>query len=135
MKIHTDLPDLELGVSPNLSTEAEVIANGHRHMSADEIRHKIIGKTFTGDYFAGQMFKFIVRYDYNGTMEGKNNAGAHNFGLWRVNQKDHSISGEWDAGWDTSTLRVYDLGDRFELYDTTTGMWRTNLTLTNTGKV
>ena len=135
MKVHADLPELEFGVPANLTTEARVIANGYLHLCADEIQQKLIGKTFIGDYFAGQMFKFIVRFDLNGTMEGKNNAGAHNFGLWRINQMDHTMSVEWDSGWDAAITRIYDLGDKFELYDTTTRMWRTNLTPTNTGKV
>ena len=107
------------------TTNAILAKNGHPQLSGKELRNRIAGKTASGDY--GEAFKYVLFFDANGTMEGKNNAGAHNFGAWSINDPDDTISVQWDAGWDATTTRAYDVEGEIKLYDSDTGLWRTTL--------
>ena len=107
------------------TTNAILVENDHPKLSGKELKNRIADKTAAGDY--GAAFKYVSFFDANGTMEGKNNAGAHNFGTWSINDLDGSISVQWDAGWDATTTHAYDVEGEIKLYDSDTGLWRTTL--------
>jgi hypothetical protein len=58
-------------------------------------------------------------------MEGKNNYGAHHFGQCIIDQQNNTITVAWDAGWDNTTNRAYDIDGKIKLFDVGTGQWRT----------
>ena len=51
-------------------SEKELISKGHTYLSGEEIKQKLIGKTFWGDVPCGR--KYISYCDPNGSMEGEN---------------------------------------------------------------
>lgn len=63
----------------------------------------------------------------DGTLEGKNNAGAHTFGQWRIDLATGEMSVNWRAGWVASTTRVYEVDGSLKLYEKATGRWATSL--------
>jgi len=107
------------------STEADMLASGLKPLSADALAAKIVGKTAYGDF--GFMFKYVMAVDEGGTLEGKNNAGAHTFGSWEIDAATGEMSVEWRAGWVASTTRVYAVEGSLKFYETATGRWATSL--------
>lgn len=107
------------------STEADMLALGLKPLSADALAAKIVGKTVFGDF--GFMFKYVMAVDEGGTLEGKNNTGAHTFGHWRINPATGEMSVEWQAGWVASTTRVYEVEGSLKHYEAATGRWATSL--------
>lgn len=107
------------------TTDADLAKDGHTQLSGAEIRGLISDKTASGDY--GAAFKFVTYFESNGTMEGKNNVGAHNRGAWSINDRDGTLTVSWDAGWDATTTHAYNVGGDVKLYDHNTGQWRTTL--------
>jgi hypothetical protein len=105
------------------TAETIIIESGYHQLSGEELKQRIGGKTIRGDYLYG--FKFVTFFDRNGSMEGKNNVGAHHFGEWSVDMKDKSFTVKWDNGWDNTTSRAYDVAGEIQFYDCTTGQWRT----------
>lgn len=106
------------------STEADIQAMGLNPLTAEALTAKIVGKTVYGDF--GFMFKCVMAVDEGGTLEGKNNAGAHTFGHWKI-ASTGEMSVEWQAGWVPSTTRVYEVEGSLKLYETATGLWATSL--------
>ncbi len=104
-------------------TEAMIIESGYKQLTGEEIKNKVVGKTIIGDYLRG--FKYVAFINKDGTIEGKNNVGSHNFGEWIIDMKDNTLTLQWDSGWDNNTARVYDVNEELHFYDTTTGLWRT----------
>ena len=116
-----------LTANPNpdcTSTEAGMLALGLKPLSATALVARIVGKTVYGDF--GFMFKYVMAVDEGGTLEGKNNAGAHTFGHWKI-APTGEMSVEWQAGWVASTTRVYEVEGCLMLYETATGRWATSL--------
>jgi len=72
------------------TTETMVIEGGYHQLSGEEIKEKIVGKTIRGAYLS---YIFVIFFAEDGTMEGKNNVGAHDFGKWSVDVKDKSLTG------------------------------------------
>jgi len=107
------------------TTEAMVVKKGYRQLSGEELERRMGGKTVRGDYL--YEFKFITFFDRNGTMEGRNNVGAHHYGEWSIDTKNETIPVQWDGGWDNTTSRAYDVDGEIKLYDASTGQWRTTL--------
>ncbi len=110
----------------NKITEASVIEAGHVFLSAAELTQKISNKTVYGDY--GLQFKFVSTIKEDGTMEGRNNAGAHNLGEWSVDAQNNTFSVMWDAGWDKTTTRAYWIDDELKFFDSHNCLWRTTFT-------
>ncbi len=114
--------------SPNpdcTSSEADMQAAGRVPMSAGALAARIVGKTVYGDF--GYMFKFVMAVDVDGTLEGKNNAGAHTFGHWEIDPDTGEMSVSWQSGWVDSTARAYDVNGSLKLYEAATGRWATTL--------
>lgn len=107
------------------STEADMQALGLTPLTAEALTAKIVGKTVYGDF--GFMFKYVMAVDEAGTLEGKNNAGAHTFGQWTIDPATGEMSVEWQAGWVASTTRVYEVNGSLKLYEVATGLWATSL--------
>ncbi len=107
------------------STEADMLALGLKPLSADALAAKMVGKTVYGDF--GAQFKYVMAVDEAGTLEGKNNAGAHTFGRWSIDATTGEMSVAWQAGWVPSTTRVYELDGSLKLYEVVTGRWATSL--------
>jgi hypothetical protein len=107
------------------STEANMLAAGLKPLSAKALAVKIVGKTVYGDF--GTMFKYVMAVDEGGTLEGKNNAGAHTFGRWEIDAATGEMSVEWQAGWVASTTRAYEVAGSLKLYEVATGRWATSL--------
>jgi hypothetical protein len=106
------------------TTEKLVIEAGHSPLSSAVISKTMIDKTLLGDY--GYLFKFAVTIDDHGRMEGKNNAGAHQFGQCVI--ANNTISVNWDGSWDNTTCRAYAVDGMIKLFDVETGEWRTTFT-------
>ena len=114
-------------MNPDISqTEAKIIEAGYVHLSAGELKQKISNKTVYGDY--GLQFKFVSTIKEDGTMEGRNNAGAHNLGEWSVDANSNTFSVMWDAGWDKTTTRAYWIDEQLKFFDSHNGQWRTTFT-------
>lgn len=106
------------------TSEAGMIAQGRTCLTGAALEQRIAGKTILGDF--GQQFKFISTTEPDGTMEGRNNAGAHNRGFWKIEQNTFSVS--WDAGWESSTTHAYDVDGMLKFYAVGTGLWRFSFT-------
>jgi hypothetical protein len=111
-------------MNPDMGTrESEIVEGGYRQLTGDELTSKLVDKTLLGEYAA--VFRFIVCIDKDGKMEGKNNYGAHHFGQCIIDQQNNTITVAWDAGWDNTTNRAYDIDGKIKLFDVGTGQWRT----------
>ena len=106
-------------------SEADMLALGLKPLGAEALVAKIVGKTVYGDF--GFMFRYVMAVDESGTLEGKNNAGAHTFGRWEIGPATGEMSVEWQAGWVASTSRVYEVDGSLKLYEVATGRWATSL--------
>lgn len=104
------------------TTEARMPRHGQRQFSGEELVSRIQGKTVWGDYRYG--FRYVSFIDRDGTMEGRNDVGAHHFGRWSVNPTDGSFTVSWD-GWDNTTTLAYEVDGEIQFYDRDTGEWRT----------
>lgn len=105
--------------------ESMIVAEGHQQLSGQELRSRIINKTAKGEYLRG--FRFITYLDEDGTMEGRNHVGAHNRGEWSIDDKEGTLSVQWDNGWDRTTTRAYDVQGAIKFFDKDTGEWRNTL--------
>ncbi len=102
------------------STEIQV--NGRR-MSGEELELRISGMTVWGSYAGG--FRHVSVINPDGTMEGRNNVGAHHFGRWTIDMEDGSLSVHWDWGWDNTTTYAYEVADEIRFHDVVGLGWRT----------
>jgi hypothetical protein len=119
-------------MNPDFGTsEAAIVKRGFSVLTSKELVGKISGKTVWGDY--GQMFKFVSVIHSDGNMEGKNNAGAHNFGKWASDEVENTFSAQWDAGWDTTVTRAYEVDGSIIFFDVSDGNWRTTFTKISDG--
>ena len=107
------------------STEADMRALGLNPLTAEALAARIVGKTVYGDF--GYIFKYVMAVDEGGTLEGKNNAGAHTFGRWKIDSNTGAMKVDWQAGWETSTSRAYEVNGCLKLYELGTGRWKTSL--------
>ena len=105
------------------STEAMAIDTGHAQLSGKELDAIIVGTTVRGLYRGG--FRYNVFVDRDGSLEGKNHVGSHNFGTWLLDMKAHTFTVTWRNGWDHTTTRAYNFGDEVRFFDADTGLWRT----------
>ncbi len=99
------------------------IEAGHCQLSAEDLKAIIVGKTMRGLYRRG--FKYNVFIDHDGSLEGKNHVGSHNYGAWSLDMAAHTFTVKWRNGWDDNTARAYRFGDEVKLFDADTGLWRT----------
>ena len=105
------------------STEKDIIENGHLQLSGKELLSRINNKTIFGDYPNG--YKFITDIYDNGTAEGINNVGSHNFGNWTIDYEENTLKLKWKNGWFDTLTRAYYVNGNIEFYDVDTGKWRT----------
>ncbi len=113
-------------------TEAMMVVQGGRLLSAEELRSRIVGKTGKGEYLRG--FRFVTYFDADGTMEGRNHVGSHNCGEWSIHPTNGTLSVQWDNGWDRTTTRGYDVKGALLFFDSDTGHWRNTLHSFEDGK-
>jgi hypothetical protein len=119
-------------MNPDFGTnEAAMITREICVLTGSDLTNRLAGNTVWGDY--GQMFKFVTLMHADGRMEGKNNAGAHNFGEWIIDSAANTISVRWDAGWDATTTRAYQVNGSLVLFDVSDGNWRTTFTKISDG--
>ncbi len=104
-------------------TEKEIMENGYLQLSSKELLSRINNKTIFGDYLMG--YKFVTDIYENGTAEGINNVGSHNFGNWEIDMKTNTFLVKWNNGWFDTITRAYDVNGNIEFYDADTGNWRT----------
>jgi hypothetical protein len=103
--------------------ESIIIDGGYQHLSGEELKQRIVGKTIAGDYLYG--YTFVGTINSNGTIEGKNNVGSYHFGEWSIDLEENTLTLKWDGGWDNWTGRSYDVEGEIKFYDITSGNWRT----------
>lgn len=114
-------------MNPDITTtEADMIEQGHVHMTGTELERRIVGKTVLGDF--GQHFKFVSTIEHDGTMEGKNNFGTHDVGRWSIDKTNNTFSVEWDGGWVSATSHAYDVDGTIKFYAVGTGVWGSTFT-------
>ncbi len=106
-------------------TELEMTARGLLPLTAVEIEQRLIGKTFVGLYSAP--FVYVMRFDRDGGLWGRNNTGTEDKGQWVIDPGNGNLSVRWQNYWDTNTTRIYASGAACHLFDTATGLWRTSL--------
>ena len=114
-------------MNPDAGTlESQTIKGGHPQLTASELVENLVDKTLLGDFAA--LFKYIVAIDKNGNMEGKNNAGAHHFGKWSIDESNSTFTIWWDSGWVNTTNRAYNVDGKIKLFEIETGQWQTTFT-------
>ena len=104
-------------------TEEEAIAKGYKQIVGEILQTKISNTTVYGDYPNG--YKFVADIFDNGTAEGINNVGSHNFGKWEIDFEKNTLQLEWKNSWLDTITRAYDVNGNIEFYDIDTGKWRT----------
>ena len=104
-------------------TEKEIVENGHVQLSGKELLSKMSNMTIFGDYPFG--YRFVVDIFDNGSAEGINNVGSHNFGKWIIDFEANTLKLEWENSWIDTITRAYYVHGNIEFYDVDTGKWRT----------
>jgi len=125
MKHQIKVEDFDFEFTGSLYTVKDVVGQDCPQLSGEELLSKIANKTIFGDYMMG--YKFIIEFYEDGTAEGKNHVGSHNFGTWSIDREKHTMSTSWSNGWIDSTTRAYEINGHIQLFDIDTGNWRTTL--------
>lgn len=112
-------------LNENSDSEDNAIQNGFTLLDVHEITKQIIGYQFLGSYLHG--FKYIISINSDGSLEGKNHVGHYDIGLWVLDEINHTLSVEWQYGWDKATTKLYVKDDVINMYDSESGQWRTSL--------
>ena len=123
MKAELKTTDFDFEYTGSEYTEEGIIAKGYKQITGETLQTKIRNTTVYGDYPNG--YKFITDIYDNGTTEGINNVGSHNFGNWTIDFKKDTLQLEWKNGWVDTITRAYNVNGHIEFYDVGTGKWRT----------
>ena len=123
MKKEIEAKDFDFEYNGSTHSEKDIIEKGYHQLSGKELLKKISDKTVYGDYLMG--YKYVTDIYKNGTAEGVNNVGSHNFGSWHINMNDNTLNIKWENGWFDTITRAYDINGNIEFYDVDTGNWRT----------
>ena len=123
MKKEIKSQDFNYEYTGSAFTEKEIIAKGHSLLTGEELRKLISNKTIYGDYVMG--YKFVTDIYDNGTAEGVNHVGSHDFGEWRIDIENNTLILNWKNGWVDTVTRAYEVNGHIEFYDVDTGRWRT----------
>lgn len=108
------------------STEALMVEKGHKQISGQELRQRLLGNTVLGDFaFA---YKYIMTISADGALEGINNVGSHHFGQLTIADAANAASVQWEDGWANTTSRAYDVDGEIKLYNIENGQWSTTFT-------
>ena len=123
MKSELITTDFNFDYTGSEYTEEEVIAKGYKQITSKNLQTTIRNTTVSGDYPGG--YKFVTDIYENGTAEGINNVGSHNFGNWIIDYEENTLQLEWKNGWIDTVTRAYNINGNIEFYDVDTGNWRT----------
>ena len=123
MKHDVKTTDFDFEYTGSSFNEKDVIEKGFRLLSGAELLSKITDKVILGDYLMG--YKYITEFYEDGTAEGINHVGSHNFGSWVIDLENHTMVTKWDNGWFDTVTRAYEVDGNIELFDVDTGNWRT----------
>lgn len=115
------------------TTESMMKKQGYHQLNAKEIKEIVMSrKTISGDYLYDR--SYVVAYNQDGTMEGRNDLGGYHIGKWSVDNDADTFTTSWD-GWDNWSGRVYDVNGEIVFYDSTTLEWRTTLKKEDDGTI
>ena len=105
-------------------TEQSLIDKGKTFLTAMELRERILGRKIIGLY--RYPFKYVGYISPDGTMNGTNNYGTSDVGVWKISDADHTLEFKWQGGWDNWTCRAYLVDNEILLFNTDSGTWRTS---------
>ena len=109
----------------NLTTQQEVITQGHTRLTQEELIAISSNKTITGHYYYNNQWRRYMSYtNPNGEIEGINDLGTFEKGRWSVNT-DGLYSVNWARYWENWSAYAYRVGTDIKFYDTTTQKWLT----------
>ncbi|MEE9430707.1 MAG: hypothetical protein V3V16_06670 [Melioribacteraceae bacterium] len=123
MKAELKTTDFDFEYTGSEYTEDGIIAKGHKQITGKILQATIKNTTVFGEYLNG--YKFVTDIYDNGTAEGINNVGSHNFGKWIIDFEKNTLQLEWENGWVDTITRAYNVNGNIEFYDIGTGKWRT----------
>lgn len=104
-------------------TEEDVIAKEYKLITGEALQVIISNTTIYGDYPNGYLF--VTDIYANGTTEGINDVGSHDFGKWTIDYEKNRLQLAWKNSWIDTVTRAYDVNGNIEFYDVDTGKWRT----------
>ena len=112
----------------------DMLKENYPMLEAQTLKEIFIDATITARYYyANNWYKVKTNSFKNGEIEGQNHVGSYNEGRWSVNDKENSLSVEWDGYWEDWTGIAYKVKDEVMFYDWDTGNWRMTLTLVEQG--
>jgi len=103
-------------------SESDIRKKGYLPLDAKEIESHIFGKTFLG--FFPPYFRYIILFNENGGLEGKNNYQHYDTGKWVINS-DNTLSVSWNFGWENTTNHVYFIDGNIKFFDVGSGKMNT----------
>ncbi len=115
--------DFDFEYIGNRFSEEEIVKSGYIPLSGTELRARIVNRIICGDYLMG--YRFITTLYDNGTVEGVNDAGSYDFGVWMIDYQNNTLRTKWQKGWLNTLTRAYDVNGNIEFFDIDTGKWRT----------
>jgi len=119
----------------NLTTREEVVKDGCKILTAQELKEIVSGNTVTGDYFYNNEWRLYIAYSTpNGEIEGVNDLGSFVEGRWSI-EEDGKYSVEWDGYWEDWSAYAFHVDGKIKFYDSTTDKWRTSYTKVEAGEL
>lgn len=115
--------DFDFEYTGSSLNEKEAIANNYTKLTGKELHKIIVNKKVKGDYTMG--FKFIAEIYENEKVEGINNVGSFDFGIWAIDMKRNTLMLKWNYGWINTITHAFEVNGNIEFYDVDTGNWRT----------
>ena len=111
----------------NTLTITDIINEGHKRLTAQEIKDIFNDATITVRYYYANRWYIAKSNSWsNQEIKGQNHVGTHDEGRWQVNDDD-SLSIEWDGYWEDWRAFGYKVKNEWMFFDTQSGRWRITL--------
>jgi len=118
----------------NKLTKEDMLTQGYPVLIAKEIVDIFSNATITAKYYYANKWFLAKTNSYeDGRIEGENHVGSYNEGRWSVDEKENTLSLEWDGYGEDWTAYGYKVKDEYMFFNTDTGTWRITLSLIESG--
>ena len=106
------------------TTKEDLLAKGYTPLTKQELKELISNTTVWGDYEYRGHRRYKTFMDSKGAMEGKNDWGSTEFGIWDIDDNG-CLTVEWEGYWEDWSGVAFKVEDEIKFYDIKSGKWRT----------